>query len=135
MARYRKVDPRFWRDEKVIKLSTEEKAVALYVLTGQCNRIGCFSFSRALAAEDLNMELETFVECFANVLKALNWEYDENCRVLYLPRFWRYNNPENENNVVGNLKDLDELPDSALVVKFTENLEFLAPSLHTTFKK
>src|SRR5262245_10244740 len=114
MKKYRKIDPRFWKDEKVITLTTEEKAIALYLITGQSNRVGCYVFSPALATEDLGMTRETFGEPFANVLRVLKWEYDWERRVLYLPTWWRYNQPENANNVVGNLKDLDDLPNSPL---------------------
>lgn len=62
MARYRKVDPRFWRDEAVRGLDVTDKAIALYVITAQSNRVGIFNFSPALAAEDLGMTPETFLE-------------------------------------------------------------------------
>jgi len=133
VAKYRKIDPRFWKDEKVTTLSTEDKTVALYLLTGQTNRIGCFSFSPALAAEDLGMSPETFKERFLNVLQTMKWDYDERLRLLYLPTWWKYNQPENPNNLTGNLKDLDDLPSSPLVHKFAENLNFLDPRFHATF--
>ena len=60
MARYRKIDPRTWKDEKFRVLLSEEKLIAFYVITAQSNRIGLFNFSPAMAAEDL----ETFSKPF-----------------------------------------------------------------------
>ena len=51
MAKFRKVDPRIWNDEKFQSLPPLDKLLAVYALTGQCNRIGIFKFSIALAAE------------------------------------------------------------------------------------
>jgi hypothetical protein len=63
----------------------------------------------------------------------LNLKWDETFRVLYLPTWWKYNPPENCNNVVGNLKDLDDVPKSDLIDLFRENLDYLAENLRETF--
>lgn len=109
-ARFRKIDPRIWTDEKFRQLKAEEQRIALYILTAQSNRIGLFSFSAGKAREDLDMSPQTFRKGFQKVCQTLNWEWDADARVLYLPTWWRYNQPENGNNVIGNLKDLDDLP-------------------------
>jgi hypothetical protein len=132
-ARYRKIDPRIWKDEKLIAFNRDEKIITLYCLTAQSNRIGIFNFSPAQAAEDLTMTLETFRERFGNVCRTLKWEYDERHRILYLPTWWKYNPPENRNNVIGNLKDLDDLPESPLIPKFCDNLTYLSETLRQTF--
>ena len=133
MSRFRKVDPRFWKDEKIIPLAATEKLIVLYLFTGQSNRIGLFSFSPGEAAEDLSLSLETFREGFGNVCRRLNFGWDETFRVLYLPTWWKYNPPENKNNVIGNLKDLDGVPNSPLIERFINNLQYLSEELHETF--
>lgn len=133
MNRYQKIDPRFWKDEKIVTLVPEDKLIALYIFTGQSNRIGLFSFSPGEAAEDVGMLPQTFAERFRNVCVTLNLRWDETFRVLYLPTWWKYNPPENANNVVGNLKDLDDVPKSDLVDLFRENLDYLAENLRETF--
>jgi uncharacterized phage protein (TIGR02220 family) len=133
MSRYRKVDPRFWKDEKVIAFSPEEKLVALYLFTGQSNRIGLFSFSPGEAAEDVGTLPQTFGERFGKVCQTLGLGWDETFRVLYIPTWWKYNQPENVNNVLGNLKDLEDVPDCPLFDKFAKNLEFLSANFHETF--
>ena len=132
-ARYRKVDPRFWKDEKVRRMAPEEKLIAVYAFTAQSNRIGCFTFSPAMAIEDLGLKPETFAERFGNVCRTLAWGWDSGPQVLYLPTWWKYNQPENKNNMIGNLKDLDDLPSSPLVSAFCANTEYLQNGLAKTF--
>ena len=124
--KYRKVDPRIWKDEKFIALSERDKLIFIYCITAQVNRIGIFNFSPAMAAEDVGVtNTQTFRERFDNVKKLFNWGYDETFRVLYIPTWWKYNLPENKNVLVGNLKDLHELPNTPLLSLFYNNLKYL----------
>ncbi|SLM46775.1 protein of unknown function [Nitrospira japonica] len=132
-SRYRKIDPRIWTDEKFRRLTAEEQRIALYILTAQSNRIGLFSFSPGKASEDLETLPPTFLERFGNVCRTLNWEWDADARVLFLPTWWRYNQPENANNVIGNLKDLDDLPETPLLKRFSANTAYLPEGLIGTF--
>jgi hypothetical protein len=133
--RYRKSDPRFWKDEKIRGFDPTDKLLAQYAFTGQSNRIGCFAFSPGMAAEDTGIPLKTFVKRFRQVCQQLNWKWDEELGVLYLPTWWRYNQPENANNVIGNLKDLDDVPGSPLVAEFCENVTYLDPRFRETFRQ
>jgi len=135
MARYRKIDPRIWRDEKFVSLSAEEKLIAIYCLVAQSNRIGFFNFSPARAAEELDTLPNTFAKCFRKVCQTFQWGFDERLKVLLIPKWFRYNEPENRNVLVGNLKDLDELPDSALIVEFAKCDEELRQTYRQTFRE
>jgi hypothetical protein len=133
-ARYRKIDPRIWTDEKFRRLTAEEQRITLYVLTApQCNRIGLFSFSPGKAAEDLGTLPPTFQKGFENVCRTLRWEWDPEARVIYLPTWWKYNPPENQNVLIGNLKDLDDLPETPLLERFSANTAYLSEGLAETF--
>jgi hypothetical protein len=135
MARYRKIDPRIWKDEKFRVLSLEEKLIAFYVITAQSNRIGLFNFSPALAAEELGIFPQTFADGFRNVCLNLSWEYDEPSRTLYLPTWWKYNCPENPNVLKACLTDLHELPKTPLLARFSANLTYLPKTFHQTFRE
>ena len=141
--RYRKIDPRFWSDERVRKLNTVEKAVALYLFTAQSNRIGLFYLSTAKATQELGMETlpkrspnvtQTFEEGFAKVCRTLNIGWDEEAQVLYLPTWWKYNHPENGNVLKGALKDLHEVPKTRLFAEFSSNMRYLATNVQQTFR-
>jgi len=130
--KYRKVDPRVWKDEKFITLSERDKLIFIYCITAQVNRIGIFNFSPAMAAEDVGVtNTQTFRERFDNVKKLFGWGYDETFRVLYIPTWWKYNLPENRNVLLGNLKDLHELPNTPLLSLFYSNLKYLGDLAET----
>ncbi len=133
MARFRKIDPRTWRDEKFRHLDPLDKLIAFYILTGQTNRIGIFNFSPAMAAEEIGIDSETFSERFVNVCQTLNWEWDEGSRVVYIATWWKYNTPENPNVVIGLLKDVDDIPETRLLSRFSSNFAYLPENLHETF--
>ncbi len=135
MARYRKLDPRFWRDEKIRTLDPVDKLIAVYAFSGQSNRIGCFTFSPGMAAEDTAISRPTFAERFRSLCERLNWRWDELAAVVYLPTWWKYNQPENPNVLVGNLRDLDDVPHSPLVLEFCDNVIYLDPRFHQTFRE
>lgn len=132
MAKYRKIDTRIWNDEKFQQLEPMDKYLAIYCLTAQCNRIGIFKFSIALAAEDMGMVPETLREGLARVCETLNWSFDEARRVLYFPRWWKYNAPESRNVMIGCLKDLHDVPETHLIRDFLLNREFLGETLAET---
>lgn len=131
MAKFRKLDPRIWRDERFVTLSPEEKLVAVYCLTAQVNRCGIFVFSPGMAAEELGMSPETFGKRFDRVVLALRWGWDYERRVIFFPHWWRYNTPENPNVFKGCLSDLSELPETPLLAKFYGNTGDLAETFHS----
>lgn len=118
--KYRKVDPRFWTDEKVQDLETaEELALAMHMFTGPAtNRIGLYHFMPGGAAEMCKIPLDRFHSVMANVLSTLGWHFYERRKVLWLPRWWKYNEPENPKVLIGNLDDLHDVPISPLDVRF-----------------
>ncbi|MCH8042203.1 MAG: hypothetical protein IID44_00660 [Planctomycetes bacterium] len=136
MARFRKVYPRLWSDHDVLSLSDGEKVIALLALTGpQSDRIGLHEFSPAMSAERLGWDAETFAECFEKVCERLNWTFDERARVLFIPGWWKWNPPDGANVLIGNLKDLLELPQTRLIEDFAANTKHLPENLRETFSQ
>lgn len=134
-AKYRKIDPRIWRDERFRMLGPEEKLVALYCLTAQVNRCGLFVFSPAMASEELCLKIEILRGRFAKVIATLRWKWDREQRVLYFPTWWKYNPPENPNVLKGNLTDLEDLPETPLLKEFYANETYLNEELRETFRE
>lgn len=133
-GRYRKIYPRIWRDPGFRDLPETARILALYLLTGpQTNRVGVFMFSLATAAEDLKVGVETLRRRLADVSQTFGWLFDADARVLYIPSWWAWNPPENQNVLAGNLKDLHEVPPCALTEAFANNLEALPQTFHQTF--
>ena len=132
--RYRKVDPRFWTDERVVLLAPEEKLIALYCFTGQANRIGLYCFSPGRAAEETALSPQTFGKGFGKVRQTLHFGWHEPTRVLYLPTWWKYNTPENPNVLKACLGDLHDVPRTPLSTAFCGNLTHLPETFHQTFR-
>lgn len=134
VGRYRRVYVRIWDDPKFRNLSPTEQRLALYLLSGpQTNRIGLFKFSIPRAADDLNLGIETLRKAFWNVCTTFNWMFDADARVIYIPSWWRWNSSVNTNILLGNLKDLSEIPSCALVDAFSRNITYLSPKVHESF--
>lgn len=129
-AKYRKVDPRIWNDEKFQRLTITEKAVAFYALTNQhVNRIGIFPFSPAAAAESIGLKSAEFERVWVRVCDTLRWRFDRVSKTLYLPTWWKYNAPESHLTMKGCLKDLHDVPQSVLVQEFASNTTYLSDTL------
>jgi hypothetical protein len=126
-GRYRKVFISLWRHPGFVALSDAEKILAMYVLTGpQSDRLGLSVLSINMAAEDLGTVPQTLRRRLRNVCETFGWHFDSAKRVIYIPSWWRYNQPENVNVMRGSLKDLHEIPPSPLLHAFCNNVEFLS---------
>ena len=126
MARYRKIYPCFWRDDKVLKLPDTAKLVALYCLCGpQTNRIGLYVLSPGLGAEDCAMEQKRFLSLLDTVCHTLSWRYLAASRILYIPSWWAWNRPDNEKAMIGALTDLGEVTQTPLTQAFIANRKHL----------
>jgi hypothetical protein len=122
--RYRKVDPRFWHDERVQKLTPDGILMALYAFTcPDCNRIGLYRFSIAKAGEDTKVKSPETV--WHTVCQGLGWGFDKVSKTLLLPSWWRYNHPDNPKAFMGALSDLHDVPSSPLISKFFANKKHL----------
>lgn len=134
VGRYRKVYPRLWRHPGFSSLKPSARELVLYLLTGpQTSSIGLFHFSIATAAEDLDVSIETVRKGLVDIGAMFGWHCDAVARVIYIPSWWRWNRPENENVLKGNLKALSEIPPCGLVDAFARNVETLPETLRERF--
>ena len=110
-AKYRKVDPRMWTDEKFCRLTTQEKLLAIWLLTSsRVNRCGIVMWSPGLASEETGIEPTVIDTVLDTVCSTMNWVRDTVSRTLFLARWWRYNRPDNASALKGALSDLHDLP-------------------------
>lgn len=122
--KFRKIDPRFWHDEKVQTLDPKQKLLALYLLTGpDVNRIGIYRWSPAKASEELKIDrIDTVCH---TVCHTLSWGYSNAQKLVYFPTWWKYNKPDNEKAFEGYLKDVHDLPTDPLISLFLHNEKYL----------
>lgn len=133
-ARYRKVYPRIWRHKDFIPLEAEDKTLVLYCLSGpQTNRIGFYAFSPGQAAEELRMTLPSLRARLARICDLFEWRFDAESRVMLIPSWWEWNRPENKNVLTGALKDLMEVPGSALYEQWANVTRNVCQTYRVTF--
>ena len=114
-AKFRKVDPRVWTDEKFRKLKSEEKLLALWMLTSvRVNRCGIVLWSPGLASEETGIPVSRIDTVCHTVCHTLNWIHDTVSHTVFLARWWRYNRPDNPKALAGALSDLHDLPENGL---------------------
>jgi hypothetical protein len=119
--RYRKIFVRIWSNKEFQALTRDQQVVALYLLTGpQSNRIGLYRLSLGSAGEDLCMAPDVVLEHITAICRAFGWQYDSVNRVFWIPSWWSYNQPsENDKNFRG-----------ALIVLFLQSRQHVPVSLH-----
>jgi hypothetical protein len=112
---YRRVYLRLWRHRNFLPLLDGEKVLALYLVTGpQTNQIGCYYFSPMLACEDLGITPSTLQQQLRVVCGAFEWEWHEDCRLLYVPSWFTWNKPNSANAVKGWLDEARKVADPTL---------------------
>jgi len=119
MARYRKIDPRIWGDEKFRTLSRPQpnaQTLWLYLLTGSHTNScpGIFNIGEMALAENLGWSLEGLRKAFKEVLGKGLAKADFEARVIIIPNALKYDHPESPNVVKYWGKMFDEVPECAL---------------------
>jgi hypothetical protein len=134
VGRYRRAYPRIFRHPAFKQLAPLGQRLALYLLFGpQSNRIGLFYLSVNTAAEDLKASADSLRKALGELAVSFGWTFDASARVFYIPTWWRWNPPDHAKVLMGNLKDISEIPPCGLVDAFAANLAYLTPELHETF--
>jgi len=108
-----------WNDEKFWLRSELGQRVYLYLLsTPLGNGLGCFRAGMAAMAEDLRMTParfdEGFKEGFDERLGEPLFLYDENSRVIFIPKYLERNPPSNPNGIRSLSKAFILIPDCKL---------------------
>ncbi len=129
-AKFRKVDPRFWNDEKVRRLDSDGRLLALWLLTSsRVNRCGIVLWSPGLASEETGIPRNRVDTVLDTVCSTLPWKFDQGIGVVFLVHWWRYNRPDNVKALKGALADLHDVPRSKVVAFLTQSRQDLPSTL------
>lgn len=111
MARYRRIDPHIWHDDKFPSLSDDAKLLFFHLITTpRGNPLGCFVQGKTDMAEYLNWSMRRLSTAFSVLISVERVKYDDGKRLVLLPNYLKYNPLENENQAKMALKYLVELP-------------------------
>lgn len=135
MAKYRKIDPRIWNDEKFASLSHEGQRTFLFILTHpSMTALGAFRASKWGLADELGIPPKEFDILFTELLRKGLLKYDEKAFFIFAPNFLKYNAPENPNVIKGWYSVLDLLPECPLKVEVLEKAKASASLTANTSK-
>lgn len=136
MARYRKIDPRIWNDQKFRELSDNGKLVFLMLLTHpHMTAIGAMRGTMGGLADELGWSVEAFREAFREASAKGMAEHDERASFVALPNFVKYNAPESPNVVKAWNAALDLLPECPLKSVVIQRAKAFAEALPEAFTK
>jgi|GEM_PF-1338228 hypothetical protein len=135
MARYRKIDPRIWNDEKFASLSHEGQRAFLFILTHpSMTSLGAFRATKEGIEAELGIDTKGFAKPFRELLSKGLIKYDESCFLVFAPNFLKYNQPENPNVVKGWAGCLDLLPECPLLAEVLQRAKSCASANSKTSK-
>ena len=135
MARYRKIDPRIWNDEKFASLSHEGQRAFLFILTHpSMTSLGAFRATKEGIEAELGIDTKGFAKPFQELLSKGLIKYDESRFLVFAPNFLKYNQPENPNVVKGWAGCLDLLPECPLLAEVLQRAKSCASANSKTSK-
>lgn len=133
-AKYRRIDPRIWTDEKFRKLTLEGQHLALWLLTtSRLNRCGIVLWSPGLASEETKIPRNRIDTVLDTVCHTLFWIRDTASDTVFFPRWWYYNKPDNAKALKGALADLHDVPTTTLKLYLASGCDGLHPPLDTVW--
>ena len=135
MARYRKIDPRIWNDEKFASLSHEGQRAFLFILTHpSMTSLGAFRATKEGIEAELGIDTKGLSKPFQELLSKGLIKYDESRFLVFAPNFLKYNQPENPNVVKGWAGCLDLLPECPLLAEVLQRAKLCASANSKTSK-
>lgn len=139
MAKYRKIDPRIWNDEKFYTASLSCQHLFLFILTHpQMTPVGGMRTTPAGLADELDWKEKKFPDAFPDAMRdGINlgfWKYDRKAKFLLVPKFLKYNPPASINTLKSWRGCWDDLPECQLKNEVFQTLKGMAYGMGDGFR-
>ena len=119
-----KIYNRFWRDNKVKKLSSNGKYLFGYMISSPYNNeLGLYYMPLTLIAHDTGLAESVVKTEIANLVKASLIKYDFKNEMVFVTNFLRFNKQSESVTVKEVETILENLPETYLVKDFLESIE------------
>lgn len=136
MARYRKVDPRIWNDEKFRELSDSGKLAFFFVLTHpHMTSLGAMRHSIPGLAAEMGWDVEAFRKAFGEATAKGLIKVDEKASCIVLPKFIKYNGPESPNVLKAWGDALDLIPECSTKNELIQSVKDFSKGLSQAFQQ
>lgn len=121
---YTKIESKFWQDKRIQKLSIEARYLMLYLLTSpHRNIIGIYYLPVSYACSDLGLNDQQFGKLLKELIDNDFVSYDEESNMVLVKNYLEHNPLENQNQIKGAIKKLNELPETFLIFEFYETVK------------
>lgn len=118
---YGKVESTFWRDERIITLSSEARYLFLYLLTTpHRNMLGLYYLPAIYACYDMGWDENRLKNSLDELVGIQAVKYDSETSMVFIRNYLKYNTPSNPNQVKGIIAKLNEIPKTNLTYDFLE---------------
>lgn len=123
---FSKVSPAIWRPGRFLDLSTTEaKLLYVYFLTCEHNNsAGCYRIPDGYACADLGWSVETYHAERQRLVEAGLVDFDPECSVVFIERWFKHNVPATANHKTGTRRIVENIESDRLREK--AEAEFLA---------
>ena len=130
-ARYFRVTPKLWRHAATAGWSQRATLLALYLLTcPHRNIVGLYWLPKSYACEDLRWETGDLDQAMDELVTDGFMRYDAAAKVVFVCNALAYDAPANENVAKAAVKQLQELPSTALLSALAASAERHSEHLH-----
>lgn len=136
MARYRKIDPKVWNDQKFMSLTNNGKLIFFYILTHPAlAACGAMRASIPGLAAELKWDEKDFREAFHELLDKDMLKHDSEACFIWFPKFLKYNRPESPNVTKAWATSLDYLPECSMKTELIQMVKVFLEGLNKAFQK
>lgn len=109
--KYSQIQPGFWGHPDTQRLSDAGKLLAAYLITGPLtNGLGCYRMPMAYVACDMGWDEEKLRAAFEEVTEIGLALHCERTQWVLLPKFLKWNPPQNPKAAAGRLAEMDDVP-------------------------
>lgn len=120
---FRAIYTRVWDDERFRQLSEEAQLTWFHLFSNPYSTgIGLYRMPLAGLAADKGCQLERYAERCAEVERNGLVVIDREHNLVWFPRFWQWNKPDNPNTLKKLLKALGKIPDCTTKSQFIQTL-------------
>lgn len=135
-AKYRKVSTSIWKDAKVRKLSERGKFVLIYLLTHpNMTSFGAVDGNIPGLAFELQWPASRFRKAVRELSNAGMIKIDDECGLIWFPKFFKHNPPENPNVIKSWAGGFNDLTECAVRDKILLALQETSRSISDQFLK
>ncbi len=136
MSRYHNIHCRIWNDDKFPFTSDDCQLCFFHLLTTPIStQFGLFKTSIPALAAEKRWPEKRYLKAFQEALEKGFVKHNEKHQIIWIPRFLKYNKPNNPNVLISWGKAFNELPECELKLEFYQYFEVYLKDFSESFQE